>query len=110
MTQEVRVCAICGHRQMRSDPTGHVCAGVLREALRLTRAELEGARAAVSTLQRDLAASEHYGRAAHARGFAAAMRVALIALRRVPGARWLCRSVQQQLVVHEEQAKASTNR
>lgn len=82
----VRVCPIYGHRQHRQDPTGHFCASVLRETLRLTNAELDGARELIASLQRDLAASERYGRAAHSRGFATALRVALVLLGRIPGA------------------------
>lgn len=110
MTQEVRVCPICGHRQLRSDPTGHVCASVLRETLRVTRAELNGANATIRTLQRDLATSERYGRAAHARGFAAALRVALVMLGRLPGARWLLARQLLKLAEHEQQARAMANR
>jgi len=78
----VRACPICGHRQHRQDPTGHVCASVLREALRSTTAELDGARASIASLQRDLAASERYGRAAHARGYAFGIRLARALIRR----------------------------
>lgn len=109
MNSPVRICAICGHCQSRGDPTGHVCASVLRETLRQTTAELKCARESIGALQRDLAASERYGRSAHSRGFAAALRVALVQLRRLPGARWLLGHQLQQLAEQEHQSKALAN-
>jgi hypothetical protein len=107
---QVRVCPICSYRQHRQDPTGHVCASVLRETLRLTHAELDNARASIASLERDLAASERYGRAAHARGFSAALRVALVLLGRVPGAGLLLGRELQQLAEHEHQTSSLANR
>ena len=54
--------------------------------------------------------SERYGRAAHARGFAAALRVALVLLGRVPGAGLLLGRELQQLAEHEHQTSSLANR
>lgn len=106
MRQEIKVCPICGFRQLRGDPTGHVCASVLRKTLQAARCELDDARSSIAALQRDLAASERYGRAAHARGFAAALRVVLVLLGRLPGAQWLLGGTLRHLAEQEHQAKA----
>lgn len=112
MSNRVRTCPVCEHRQLRDDPTRHVCAGVLRETLRQTRDALSLAQArlfviaetvehadpvaGVRLLKRDHADAWHWAEAAYGRGYRHGLHLARALLRRLakrlPFGAWLMRS------------------